>query len=93
MEFSADAGPLYHLPRKFAIVSVMPSLGCLKPLATLEPREGEPALGEAQGLMPRERQASPLPAVGRSTERGLAVDPKGKGKALTPPPLLDSSDD
>lgn len=51
----------------------------------MEPREGEPAPGEAQG-------SSPPPSAGGPAGPGSTVDPKGKEKALTSLSSSDSSD-
>lgn len=91
--FPAEAGPLHHRSGKFAIICEMPKLGCLEPLAPLEPQEGEAAPSEAYGPTPRERSALPSSAAGRFKEPESTADPKGKGKAPTPPLSWDSSDD
>lgn len=96
VEFPAEAGPLHHRPDKFGRRAIPHLARCrrfFELLAKPEPQEVQPAPGDAQGLTPWERRASPTLAVGRSLKPGSIMDPKEKGKAPTSPSLLDSSDD
>lgn len=97
MEFSGEAGPLHHRPGMFDIISLMLKLGSLEPLAKPELQEGYPPPDKVQGPTPWERHVSPMPAAVCTVEPELAVprsivNPRGKGKALTPPLSSDSCD-